>query len=215
MNDPTQNDIDAAKALLSTLIDGNLIESDDEQHAVHANAGTVEAIAAVLVKAREEAAAEVERNYAGQIKVRKGHVLCDDGSVRANTDPTCEAFAQGWIRAGIAFANKYGIMSAGTVGESVELLPKWNRENGSIEPLIIDCTGPKPIVRRVLGTFHLTADGCVIGNDYNTPLYREPICGEVEKRWPFLTLQNIDTDYRWYSTESAAKAADAGKAGGA
>jgi hypothetical protein len=67
-------------------------------------------------------------------------------------------------------------------------------------------------VRRVLGTLPLTADGCVIGVGYDEPLWREPVCGEIERRWASVAIDNIDPEYRWYSTPQAAEAARGGGA---
>jgi len=83
---------------------------------------------------------------------------------------------------------------------------------------IIDCTGDVPVVRRVLGTLPVTADGCVAeyGNAYwfwdIISQYNQPI----KYGWTERVLESCaphDAEYSWttnpalcYSTLDAAKA---------
>lgn len=66
---------------------------------------------------------------------------------------------------------------------------------------------PEGEVRKVLGRLWTTEDGCILGVDYEGFLFREESCGDIQRCWPSVCINNIDQDYKWYSTPEAARKA--------
>ena len=69
---------------------------------------------------------------------------------------------------------------------------------------------PEGEVRKVLGRLWTTEDGCILGVDYEGFLFREESCGDIQRCWPSVCINNIDQDYKWYSTPEAARKAGEG-----
>lgn len=71
--------------------------------------------------------------------------------------------------------------------------------------------GPDGKVRKVLGFYALNEDGTLFASEDDTMLYREPICGDVERAIASVELRGIDREYRWFLTREAALAAKEAK----
>ena len=69
---------------------------------------------------------------------------------------------------------------------------------------------PEGEVRKVLGRLWTTEDGCILGVDYEGFLFRKESCGDIQRCWPSVCINNIDMDYKWYSTPEAARKAGEG-----
>jgi hypothetical protein len=111
-----------------------------------------------------------------------------------------------------AFAAGY---AAGTVqlkgsGVDVEL---QRHPDSPYRDCIIDCTGEVPVVRLVLGTLPLTADGCVIGTNATVYGWWEPQYSEGNGMVKCSVTSGVVCAPHacWSTHESAAKAAMEGR----
>lgn len=116
--------------------------------------------------------------------------------------PQVEPYMEDEIARAIAEAREEGRAEILSRPANLTLVARAMEQHG-----IVDCTGPTPVVRRVLGTLPITADGCVVGNGH-PPLWWRTAAGRLESSVETYIIEICCGGIKYaYSTAEAAESA--------